>query len=206
MFKMMMRCAMLCAFSLSFGIVRAEETEEAPVVEQQEEERENLMVKITTSKGDITVELFADASPITVANFLRYVEEGYYDGTIFHRVIPGFMIQGGGFTPDMRQKSTHDPIKNEADNRLPNERGTLAMARTQVVDSATSQFFINLVDNAFLNHTRPDPRGYGYCVFGRVTEGMDVVDAIAKVQTATSGMHENVPVEPVKIIEAVLVE
>ncbi len=186
------------AFCLAVGAAGAEEA----VVEEAEtkaEEKENPVVVIKTDKGDITVELFKKEAPITVENFLRYVEDDFYSGTIFHRVIPGFMIQGGGFDADMNQKSTHDPIKNEATNGLKNERGTLAMARTMVVDSATSQFFINLVDNTFLNHTSPDPRGFGYCVFGRVIDGMDVVDQIARVRTGRQGPHENVPVEPVEI-------
>lgn len=164
-------------------------------------EKENPVVTIKTSKGNIVVELFQEEAPITVENFLRYVDEGYYAGTIFHRVIPNFMVQGGGFTADMNQKSTHEPIRNEATNGLENERGTLAMARTQVVDSATSQFFINVADNAFLNHTAPNPQGFGYAVFGRVTEGMDVVDAIVSVRTGRSGPHSDVPVEPIEILE-----
>ena len=138
-------------------------------------------VLIKTSMGDITAELDADKAPLTVANFLSYVKDGSYDGTIFHRVMPGFMIQGGGFTPDMQQKPTRAPVKNEADNGLKNLRGTLAMARTNVVDSATSQFFINVVDNAFLDFKAATQQGYGYAVFGKVTDGMDVVDAIVAV-------------------------
>ena len=156
-------------------------------------------VVIETSKGTMEAELWEDKAPKTVANFLRYVDEKFYDGTVFHRVIPGFMIQGGGFTPDMEQKKTHEPVVNEARNRLPNERGTLAMARTNVVDSATSQFFINLVDNDFLNFRAPTPQHYGYAVFGKVTDGMDVVDKIAKVKTGFAGPHQNVPEEPVVI-------
>jgi cyclophilin family peptidyl-prolyl cis-trans isomerase len=163
-------------------------------------------VLIKTSMGDITAELDADKAPLTVANFLSYVEDGSYDGTIFHRVIPGFMVQGGGFTPDMQQKSTRDPVKNEADNGLKNLRGTLAMARTGVVDSATSQFFINVADNAFLDFKSATPQGYGYAVFGKVTAGMDVVDAIVAVPTATSGGNENVPVTPVVIQSVKVVE
>jgi len=161
------------------------------------------MVIFSTSLGDFTIELFADEAPITVDNFLQYVKDGYYDGTIFHRVIPGFMIQGGGVTEDMSQKVTRDPIKNEADNGLKNERGTLSMARTNVVDSATSQFFINVSDNEFLDH---GSRDFGYAVFARVVDGMDVVDKIAAVQTADRGMHQNVPVEPVVIDSARIVE
>ncbi len=157
------------------------------------------MVTISTSLGDITVELYEDKAPISVKNFLDYVEEGFYNDTIFHRVIPGFMVQCGGMTADMSEKPNRAPIKNEADNGLGNERGTLAMARTQVVDSATSQFFINLKDNAFLNH---GGRDFGYAVFGKVVEGMDVVDKIAAVPTGNKGFHQDVPVEPVTIVSA----
>ncbi len=158
-----------------------------------------MTVVMTTSHGDITIDLDAEKAPITVENFLRYVDEGFFDGIIFHRVIPGFMIQGGGMTEDMREKNGHAPIKNEADNGLKNLRGALAMARTADINSATSQFFINLSDNAFLDH---GARDFGYAVFGRVVEGMDVVDAIAAVRTANKGMHQNVPVEPVLIVKA----
>lgn len=157
------------------------------------------MVLIKTNKGDIKVRLDAAKAPVTVENFLKYVDAGHYNGTIFHRVIPGFMIQGGGFTPHMTQKTTQAPIRNEAANGLKNKRGTLAMARTSVVDSATSQFFINLVDNTFLDHTAATPGGFGYCVFAEVVEGMEVVDQIAKVPTGNSGMHQNVPREAVVI-------
>jgi peptidyl-prolyl cis-trans isomerase B (cyclophilin B) len=156
-------------------------------------------VIIETSEGTIWAELLADQAPVTVANFLRYVDEGSYDGTIFHRVIPGFMIQGGGFTAEMSQKPTHEPIKNEAANGLQNRRGTLAMARTSDVDSATAQFFINTVDNDFLDHRDDSADGFGYAVFGRVTDGLDVVDRIQHVATQTVGHHENVPVTPVVI-------
>jgi peptidyl-prolyl cis-trans isomerase B (cyclophilin B) len=149
--------------------------------------------------GSITLELDDAKAPVTVANFLDYAKAGHYDGTIFHRVIDGFMIQGGGFTKAMDQKPTKAPIKNEAANGLLNKRGTIAMARTMVVDSATSQFFINLVDNDFLNFRAPTPQFFGYAVFGKVTDGMDVVDKIAKVKTGNSGMHQNVPEEPVVI-------
>ena len=154
---------------------------------------------IETSMGSITVELDDEKAPITVKNFLDYAASGHYDGTIFHRVIDGFMIQGGGFTRAMDQKPTKAPIKNEALNGLTNKRGTIAMARTMVVDSATSQFFINLVDNDFLNFRAPTPQYYGYAVFGKVTDGMEVVDRIAKVRTGFSGPHQNVPEEPVVI-------
>ena len=157
------------------------------------------MVILTTTHGAITIELFEDDAPITVENFLAYVDEGFFDGTIFHRVIPNFMIQGGGLTAGLQQKSTRSPIKNEADNGLSNKRGTLAMARTQVVDSATAQFFINLSDNTFLDH---GARDFGYAVFGQVTDGMDVVDQIAAVPTGHRGMHADVPVETVFIESA----
>ena len=160
---------------------------------------------IETSMGTITVELDDAKAPVTVTNFIEYVKSGHYDGTIFHRVIDGFMIQGGGFTKDMNQKETRAPIKNEAANGLKNARGTLAMARTMIVDSATSQFFINLVDNDFLDYRGPDPRMFGYAVFGKVTDGMEVVDRIAKVKTGFAGPHQNVPEEPVIIRKVHLV-
>ena len=156
-------------------------------------------ILMETSMGTITLELDDDKAPATVANFVDYVKNGHYDDTIFHRVIDGFMIQGGGFTKDMNQKPTAEPIRNEAMNGLKNRRGTLAMARTMVVDSATSQFFINLVDNDFLDFTAPTAQGFGYAVFGRVTDGMDVVDAIAKVKTGNCGPYQNVPCEAVVI-------
>ena len=156
-------------------------------------------VILSTTLGDMTIELADDKAPVTVANFLAYVDEQFYDGTIFHRVIPGFMIQGGGFTPDMAQKRTKKPIKIESDNGLANARGTIAMARTSDPNSATSQFFINSVDNAFLNFTAPTPRGYGYAVFGKVVEGLDVLDKIEKVKTGSFGFHQDVPEEVVAI-------
>lgn len=155
--------------------------------------------KMETSKGTIVLELDEEKAPETVKNFVPYITSGHYDGTIFHRVIDGFMIQGGGFTKDMNQKATQSPIRNEAANGLKNKRGTIAMARTMVVDSATSQFFINLVDNDFLDFSAPTPQGFGYAVFGKVVEGMDVVDAIAKVKTGYHGPHQNVPEEAVII-------
>jgi cyclophilin family peptidyl-prolyl cis-trans isomerase len=154
---------------------------------------------IETSKGTITLTLNEEKAPATVANFVQYAKDGHYDGTIFHRVIDGFMIQGGGFTSDMNQKPTRAPIRNEAMNGLKNKRGTIAMARTMVVDSATSQFFINLVDNDFLDFQNPTPQGFGYAVFGEVTDGMTVVDAIAKVKTGFAGPHQNVPEEAIVI-------
>ena len=161
---------------------------------------------LETSMGTITLALDDAKAPETVKNFVRYAKEGHYDGTIFHRVIDGFMIQGGGFTKDMNQKETHEPIRNEAMNGLKNERGTIAMARTMVVDSATSQFFINLVDNGFLDFQSPTPQGFGYAVFGRVTDGMDVVDKIAKVKTGFAGPHQNVPEAPIVIKKVVVVD
>ena len=163
-------------------------------------------VTIETSMGTITAELDDVKAPVTVKNFISYVTSGHYNGTIFHRVIDGFMIQGGGFTKDMVQKDTQAPIRNEAANGLKNARGTLAMARTMVVDSATSQFFINLVDNDFLDYRGPDPRMFGYAVFGKVTAGMDVVDKIAKVKTGFAGPHQDVPVEPVVITKVTVAE
>ena len=149
--------------------------------------------------GTITLELDEAKAPATVANFAQYAKDGHYDGTIFHRVIDGFMVQGGGFTRDMNQKKTREPVRNEAMNGLKNKRGTIAMARTMVVDSATSQFFINLVDNDFLDFQSPTPQGFGYAVFGKVVSGMEVVDAIAKVKTGSAGPHQNVPETPVVI-------
>ncbi|MGE6530530.1 peptidylprolyl isomerase [Pseudomonas sp. NPDC077382] len=160
---------------------------------------ENPHVLLNTSMGEIEIELEAEKAPVSVKNFLEYVESGYYDGTVFHRVIPGFMIQGGGFNEGLSQKKTRAPIKNEADNGLHNVRGTLAMARTQNVDSATSQFFINHRDNDFLDH---GSRDFGYAVFAKVVRGMDVVDQIAQVPTGNRSMMQNVPLTPVKIVSA----
>lgn len=163
-------------------------------------------VTLETSKGKIVLELFPDKAPLTVENFISYVKSGFYDGTIFHRVIKGFMIQGGGLTQAMDGKPTKPPVQNEADNGLKNERSTIAMARTNDPHSATAQFFINLVNNEFLNHKGKNPQGWGYAVFGKVTEGMDVVDSIAKVQTGTKGQFGDVPVEPVMIQKATMKE
>lgn len=157
------------------------------------------MVLLETSSGDVLLELFAEKAPKTVANFLEYVDGGFYANTIFHRVIPGFMIQGGGLGARMNEKTTRDPVENEADNGLKNERGSLAMARTQDPHSATAQFFINLADNGFLDHSAPTLQGWGYCVFGKVVEGMDVVDKIAKIKTKSNGIHDDVPVDMVLI-------
>jgi peptidyl-prolyl cis-trans isomerase B (cyclophilin B) len=163
------------------------------------------VVKLSTNFGDITLELNAEKAPITVANFLKYVEDGFYDGLIFHRVIDNFMIQGGGFDTNMKQKATtQDEIKNEADNGLKNDIYTIAMARTSIPHSASSQFFINVSDNDFLNHTAPTNSGWGYCVFGKVVEGMEVIDQIRTVKTTTRAGHQDVPVEPVVINKAVV--
>jgi len=163
---------------------------------------DSIMVEMTTSKGVITLELDAKSAPVTVANFLEYVKSGHYDGTIFHRVIPGFVIQGGGMESGMREKATRAPIENEADNALKNLTGTICMARTNDPHSATSQFFINLKDNSFLDHTEKSASGWGYAVFGRVTSGMDVVEAIAAVQTGNAGYHQDVPLEDVVVEKA----
>jgi peptidyl-prolyl cis-trans isomerase B (cyclophilin B) len=163
------------------------------------------MVKLHTNMGTITLELNAEKAPITVENFLNYVKSGFFDGTIFHRVIDNFMIQGGGFEPGMNQKPTNDAIKNEADNGLKNEKYTIAMARTPNPHSATAQFFINVADNSFLNFTAQTPQGWGYCVFGKVTEGQEVVDQIKKVKTGSKGGHQDVPVEDVVIERAEVV-
>ena len=164
------------------------------------------IVKIETTLGDITVELDAEKAPIGTENFIHYVMEGFYKDTLFHRIIPGFMVQGGGMVEGMQDKPAGDPIENEADNGLKNERGTLAYARTMDPHSATTQFFINLVDNDFLNHKSKDTQGWGYAVFGKVTEGMDVVDAMAKVETTSRMGHQDVPVDDIKIIKTVLIE
>ncbi|HTM11178.1 MAG TPA: peptidylprolyl isomerase [Verrucomicrobiae bacterium] len=162
-------------------------------------ETTNPVVSFSTNAGDFSAEIFVDKAPISAENFLSYVKEGFFDGLIFHRVIPRFMIQGGGFDKDMKQKKAKAPIKNEAGNGLKNLTGTLAMARTNVVDSATCQFFINVTDNEFLDHKNNSPDGYGYAVFGRISDGMDVVHKIEKVRTGNRGLHQDVPVEPVVI-------
>ncbi len=162
----------------------------------------NPNVLIETTSGDILVELFPDAAPKTVENFLRYVDDGFYANTIFHRVISGFMIQGGGLEARMNEKDTQAPVTNEADNGLKNDKGTLAMARTMDPHSATAQFFINHSDNEFLNHTEPTMSGWGYCVFGKVIEGMEVVEKIAKVKTKSAGMYDDVPVDMIMITNA----
>ena len=159
----------------------------------------NPVVMMETSLGNVKLELFAREAPLSAKNFLDYVSSGFYDGTVYHRVIPGFMIQGGGFTADLKQKKSGPPIKNEADNGLKNRKGTLAMARTMVVDSATAQFFINVADNGFLNHRDRTPQGYGYAVFGQVVEGMEVVEKIAAVKTGIQKGFRDVPETPVLI-------
>ena len=164
------------------------------------------MVKLHTNHGSITLALDADKAPATVANFLAYVSKGFYDNTIFHRVIDGFMIQGGGFEPGMKQKPTDAPVTNEAANGLTNQRYTVAMARTSDPHSATAQFFINVKDNSFLNHSAPTLQGYGYCVFGHVVEGQDVVDRIKGVKTGNRAGHQDVPVEDVIIERAEIID
>ena len=171
-----------------------------------QEVRPNPRIRLVTSKGPIIVELQPDKAPVTVENFLAYVQDGFYDGTIFHRVIPGFMIQGGGHTPDMKEKKGRDPIQNEANNGLVNQRGTLAMARKPNPHSATSQFFINLESNTSLNFKNASRDGYGYCVFGKVIEGMDVVDAIAATPTTIRAGLRDVPVEPILIEKVEIIE
>jgi peptidyl-prolyl cis-trans isomerase B (cyclophilin B) len=163
-------------------------------------------VKLTTSLGAIVIQLNAEKAPVSTANFLQYVNEGFYNGTIFHRVIKDFMAQGGGFDTGFKQKATHEPIKNEADNGLTNKRGSIAMARTPDPNSATAQFFINYRDNAFLNHTSPTPSGWGYAVFGEVVEGMDVVDAMANQPTGSRGGHQDVPKTDIVIEKAEVVK
>ncbi|CAM3683877.1 peptidylprolyl isomerase [Polynucleobacter antarcticus] len=163
-------------------------------------------VLLKTNKGDITLELDAAKAPKTVANFLQYVKSGHYDGTIFHRVIDNFMIQGGGMAPGMKEKKSGESIENEANNGLKNDRGTVAMARTSDPHSATAQFFINVNDNDFLNHTAPNAQGWGYAVFGKVTEGSDVLDVIRKVKTGSSGFHQDVPAEDVVLEKATVLE
>ncbi|MDA8307752.1 MAG: peptidylprolyl isomerase [Deltaproteobacteria bacterium] len=191
-----------CGALILHGVCRAAGAEKEAKPDTQQHDP---IVVLKTSLGVIKIQLWPDKAPETVKNFLRYVNEGFYNGTIFHRVIGNFMIQGGGFTPDMVQKQTHSPIKNEARSDVKNERGTIAMARTMAVNSATSQFFINVVDNPSLNHLDDTPAGYGYAVFGKVIDGMSVVDKIKDVPTHTVGPFQNVPVTPV-VIESATVE
>lgn len=173
---------------------------------QTPQDKANPRVALDTSKGKIVLELYPDKAPTTVKNFLDYVQSHHYDGVIFHRVIPDFMIQGGGFTSDMKQKPAKAPIKNEADNGFRNERGTIAMARTSDPNSASAQWFINVADNRSLDHTGKTPAGWGYAVFGKVVEGMDVVNSIAGVRTTTKGMYGDVPVEAIVIKKATVVD
>ena len=182
------------------------ETESKTEMKTGEKMSANPIIKMETSKGTMTIELDAEKAPLSAANFVSYVEDGFYDGLIFHRVIPGFMVQGGGMNPDMSEKPNKAPIKNEANNGLKNLRGTLAMARTNDPHSATSQFFINLKDNGFLDHTSESPAGWGYAVFGKVTDGIEVIDEIEKVKTGNHGPHGDVPLEPVTIIKATVVK
>ena len=198
-----MLVALGLTLALSSGCAERSETAGAAAAAAAQKE---VAVTMETSLGTIELALDAAKAPISVSNFIAYAKSGHYAGTVFHRVIGGFMIQGGGFTPEMSQKPTRAPIRNEAANGLRNARGTIAMARTMVVDSATSQFCINLGDNAFLDHAAPNPRQYGYAVFGRVTKGMDVVDRIAAVKTGVKGFHRDVPVEPVVIRQVTVAE
>ncbi len=177
----------------------------AGAAEAQGQAKANPRVALDTTKGRIVIELYPEKAPKTVANFLQYVNSGFYNGVIFHRVIPGFMIQGGGFNPDMTQKPTKGSVQNEADNGLRNERGTIAMARTSDPHSASAQWFINVADNRSLDHTSKTPQGWGYAVFGKVVEGMDVADAIVGVRTTRKGPHSDVPVEPITITKASVV-
>ncbi len=188
-------CLMLLTFMAGFASLHSYSSETG----------NKTMVKMTTSMGEIEIELYPDEAPVTVRNFVEYVESGFFDGTIFHRIIPGFVLQGGGFTPDMNQKQTRPAIVNEADNGLKNTAGALSMARTSVPDSATSQFFINLVDNSFLDFTAKTQQGWGYAVFARVTSGMDVVESMARVSTGKVRGHSDVPLEPVIIEKAELI-
>lgn len=197
---------LMLVFSLSLilqtaqNICTAKDTNNAKDVKSaQKQTAKDPVVVIKTNKGEIEVKLNSEKAPITVENFIKYVNEKFYDGTIFHRIIPTFMIQGGGFLPDMTEKKTHDAIKNEAGNGLSNKRGTIAMARTNVVDSATAQFFINVVDNPMLDHRSEDMNGFGYAVFGEVIKGMDVVDKIKTVKTGSKGIYDDVPQESVVI-------
>ena len=193
-FKKIVLGVFLCFLPLFAGATEQTATGESTVT-----------VRMQTNQGTIVLELDAEKAPGTVANFVEYAKAGFYDGTIFHRVIPGFMIQGGGFEPGMTQKATRDPIQNEADNGLKNDLGTIAMARTPNPHSATAQFFINVKDNGFLNYSAPTSQGWGYCVFGKVVEGLDVVQSIEKVSTTSRAGHQDVPTEDV-VIEKVTID
>lgn len=197
--------SLVCAMSLALCLGSAAQAASSTST-QGKTMSTNPHVKLQTSQGDILIELDAEKAPKTVENFLTYVNEGFYDGTIFHRVINNFMVQGGGFDASMKQKQTHAPIENEANNGLKNNRYTLAMARTADPHSATAQFFINVADNDFLNFTSPTPNGWGYAVFGKVIEGTEVVDQIKAVKTGNKGFHQDVPTEDVIIEKATVVE
>ncbi len=188
-------------FFILFALLLTGCAKSTPINQPGTHSMNHSFVTVKTTAGNIKIELFDDKAPETVKNFLRYVDEKQYNDTIFHRVIDGFMIQGGGFTEDFKQKSTHAPIRNEASRELQNKKGTIAMARTSDVNSATCQFFINVADNRFLNFQEPTPSGYGYCVFGQVTEGLDIVDKISKCKTGSYQGHRDVPLETIKIIE-----
>lgn len=190
----------LLAFALLLSITST------PFAQEKQMSQTQSKVKLTTTLGEITIQLNTEKAPVSSENFLAYVKEGFYNGTIFHRVIPSFMAQGGGFDAAFEQKTTHAPIKNEADNGLLNKKGTLAMARTSDPGSATAQFFINLKDNSFLDYSSPTPNGWGYAVFGEVIEGMDVVEAMASQPTGNKGMHQDVPKTDIVIEKAELVE
>ncbi len=195
-------CSVACAFMLACGPVAAADSNPS----SKDHDMSTPKVQLTTNKGNLLIELNPEKAPVTVENFLTYVKEGFYDGTVFHRVIDNFMIQGGGFESGLKQKETHKPIKNEADNGLKNEPYTLAMARTSDPHSATAQFFINVANNDFLNFSAPTSNGWGYAVFGRVIEGTEVVDEIRKVKTGNKGFHQDVPVDDVIIESATLTE
>ena len=201
-----LRC-LLATTALVFAATLAHASDETSATTDEAADKNNAtQVQLTTNAGDIVLELYADKAPATVANFVQYISDGYYSGTIFHRVIDGFMIQGGGFDADLKKKTTRDPIDNEADNGLKNDKYTIAMARTQDPHSASAQFFINVVNNDFLNHTAKDARGWGYAVFGAVVSGQEVVDKIAKVKTRANGpFRQDVPAEPVIIESARLI-
>ncbi|MDO8844494.1 peptidylprolyl isomerase [Methylicorpusculum sp.] len=190
----------LLAFALLLSITST------PFAQEKQMSQTQSKVKLTTTLGEITIQLNTEKAPVSSENFLAYVKEGFYNGTIFHRVIPGFMAQGGGFDAAFEQKTTHAPIKNEADNGLLNKKGTLAMARTSDPGSATAQFFINLKDNSFLDYSSPTPNGWGYAVFGEVIDGMDVVEAMATQPTGNKGMHQDVPKTDIVIEKAEVVE
>jgi peptidyl-prolyl cis-trans isomerase B (cyclophilin B) len=190
----------ICLISV-LGFYLLSSNKGAPAMADKKRLNEKTIVLIATNLGNIKIELYPDKAPVTVENFLKYAEEGHYKNTIFHRVIDGFMVQGGGFTPKLKQKETRETIKNEADNGLSNKRGTIAMARTSDIHSATAQFFINVSDNNFLDHRGNSPQEFGYCVFGSVIEGMDVVDKIKATDTHNQGPFKDLPVKPIEITD-----